>query len=111
VSKCFSAQSQKLPSAAIFFSLAWLFSTPNFNSASVISEIKRLFIALPKDYLNRPWKDRGWNWLWVDLGKLAVGALIGAMVTMLMRPVNHTGSQITTQTQARAKSQPTQPKH
>lgn len=70
-----------------------------------------LFVALPKDYLNKPWKDKGWNWLWVDLGKLAVGALIGAMVTLAIRPANHENMRAGSQIQAAAKSQPVQTKH
>ena len=74
-------------------------------------KVEELYVALTKDYLNKPWKDRGLNWLWIDLGKLAAGALIGAMATMLVRPVNHNSTQVVTQTQAVAKSQPAQPKH
>jgi hypothetical protein len=46
-------------------------------------KVTELYVALAKDYLNKPWKDKGRNWVWVVL----ISALIGAAVTLSVQTI------------------------
>ncbi|SRR5258708_515526 len=53
-------------------------------------EVTELYVALTKDYLTKPWKEKGANWVWIEIGKYVVGGVIGAAITIAAQKIQKT---------------------